>query len=353
MKILIDINHPAHVHYFRNFIKLMQSSGNSFIITNRDQKIINDLLDSYQIEHIVRNVRKEQQNFFSSFLYMIRTIIEVLKVSYNKRIDLFLGFASNACSIASFFYGKPSIVIDDTEHNKLNHLLYKPFCSVILTPYYFKKKMGKKQLLFNAFVEQFYLHSTFYKSNFENLQKRVFAPYALIRYISYSASHDRNVKNILNLEEKKKIVEKLSDKMNVYITNESEDVSFSQYNLKIKPEDIHSVIDNAFVFITEGATMASEAGVLGTEYYYINPFKVGYIDEQCSRFENAHQLNRTELLEKLNELKYTTNDKKKEIRDYIEKNSINPTLFLVWFVENYPESAIIMKKNPDYQNRFK
>jgi predicted glycosyltransferase len=23
MRILIDINHPAHVHYFRNFIKIM------------------------------------------------------------------------------------------------------------------------------------------------------------------------------------------------------------------------------------------------------------------------------------------------------------------------------------------
>jgi len=27
MKILIDIGHPAHVHYFRNFIKMMESNG--------------------------------------------------------------------------------------------------------------------------------------------------------------------------------------------------------------------------------------------------------------------------------------------------------------------------------------
>ncbi len=32
---------------------------------------------------------------------------------------------------------------------------------------------------------------------------------------------------------------------------------------------------------------------------------------------------------------------------------IDVTAFLVWFVENYPESAKIMKENPDYQWRFR
>ena len=31
---------------------------------------------------------------------------------------------------------------------------------------------------------------------------------------------------------------------------------------------------------------------------------------------------------------------------------IDVTAFMVWFVENYPESVEIMKKNPDYQLRF-
>jgi len=34
-------------------------------------------------------------------------------------------------------------------------------------------------------------------------------------------------------------------------------------------------------------------------------------------------------------------------------DKIDVTAFLVWFVENYPESVNIMKKNPDYQYRFK
>lgn len=34
-------------------------------------------------------------------------------------------------------------------------------------------------------------------------------------------------------------------------------------------------------------------------------------------------------------------------------DKIDVTAFLVWFVENYPESKKIMKENPDYQYRFK
>jgi len=32
---------------------------------------------------------------------------------------------------------------------------------------------------------------------------------------------------------------------------------------------------------------------------------------------------------------------------------IDPTAFMVWFIENYPESFRIMKEDPGYQERFK
>jgi len=34
-------------------------------------------------------------------------------------------------------------------------------------------------------------------------------------------------------------------------------------------------------------------------------------------------------------------------------DKIDVTGFMVWFVENYPESKRIMLANPDYQFRFK
>jgi hypothetical protein len=40
-------------------------------------------------------------------------------------------------------------------------------------------------------------------------------------------------------------------------------------------------------------------------------------------------------------------------RDKLLNDHIDVTAFLVWFVENYPESKRIMEENPEYQYRFK
>jgi len=32
---------------------------------------------------------------------------------------------------------------------------------------------------------------------------------------------------------------------------------------------------------------------------------------------------------------------------------IDPTAFLIWFMENYPGSVKIVKNNPEFQSRFK
>jgi len=49
MKILLDIGHPAHVHYFKNFIKIMEDKGHQFLITSRNKEIEHHLLKQYKI----------------------------------------------------------------------------------------------------------------------------------------------------------------------------------------------------------------------------------------------------------------------------------------------------------------
>jgi predicted glycosyltransferase len=51
MRILIDIGHPAHVHYFRNFIKIMEKKEHEFLIISRNKEIEHYLLKSYNISY--------------------------------------------------------------------------------------------------------------------------------------------------------------------------------------------------------------------------------------------------------------------------------------------------------------
>ncbi|MGD0753615.1 MAG: hypothetical protein ABR927_01030, partial [Bacteroidales bacterium] len=61
------------------------------------------------------------------------------------------------------------------------------------------------------------------------------------------------------------------------------------------------------------------------------------------------------VIEKVEELINTPNIKEtcQLRRNKMLSEKIDPTAFLVWFIENYPVSVKIMKENPDYQLRFK
>lgn len=335
MKIFIDINHPAHVHYFRHLITDLSSKGYSFVVTNRDEKIINQLLDHFGIQHHIRGRRPINRSRVKSITYLFSMILDVFKVARKTKPDLFLGFASPACSINGFLFRKPSVILDDTEHNKINHFIYKPFCSVILTPHFFSKNMGNKHIRFCAYIEQLYLHSKYFSP------KKILSDnnYALVRYISFGASHDRGVQGVATNSDKIELIEKLSRKMKVYISSESmipDDSMFKEFELRIDPSNMHSVIAKASLFISEGATMASEAGVLGTPYYYINPLSAGNVIDQEKHYKHAHSCHINDVIKQIDSV---VEEKDEQIVGQIENSTINPTEFLIYFIQNYPRSV--------------
>lgn len=356
MKIIIDINHPAHVHYFRNFIKEMQNRGHEFRVINRDSEMINYLLDYYKIDHVTRNPRPKNKGTLSSLSNLGKMTLKCIKESISFRPDLYLGFASSACAITSKLFNRPCILLDDTEHNVINHKIYLQFCSCVLTPFYFNKDLGPKQIIFNAFVEQLYLHSSVYKPSNAVLDRLGIKPreYILFRYISYDAHHDLVAKP-LSEKFKKKIVDESAKENIVYVSHESNPSPYPEYDLKIAPEEMHDVEANAKYMITEGATMATESFVLGIPSIYINPLRIGYCDIQKKLLPETiiGNLNEDSVVAAINKINEKLCDLNVSVlRNKIESSTINPTKFLVWFVENYPQSEDIVRKNPHYMNRF-
>ena len=341
MKILININHPAHVHYYRNFIKLMEAKGHQFCVINRDSKMINQLLDYYGIEHTIRNKRPEKKGTIPSLMYLLKMILWCIRKSFAFHPDMYMGFASSACAITAWMFRKPSILIDDTEHNSMTHKLYMPVCSKVLTPFYFKKDLGNKdkQVRFNAYVEQLYLHSAYFKSSTQVLEELGVKSkeYVIVRYVAYDAHHDLKVHPIPE-EIKKTIVKEISKQYKVFVSLEKsvKDPFYDDYVLKISPEKMHDLEANAKFMVAEGATMASEAFLLGVPYLYLNPLIVGYIDYQCTQYPNRcfKTTNADEALKIVNQLMDIKIDSDAERRK-VEGQTINPTEYLVKFVENY------------------
>ena len=355
MKILIDIGHPAHVHYFRNFIKIMQEKEHDILVIARDKEVSQILLKKYNISYITRG--KGADSLLGKTLYLMKTNIFLLLKSFSFKADIFLSFSSPYVSQVAWVLRKPHIAFTDTEHANLENKASLPFSSVVLTPACFTKELGEKHIKFNSFMELFYLHKNYFSPspvlNILNLKKN--DKYIILRFVSWGASHDVGHAGLSD-EVKIEIVNRLSKDYKVFISSEKNlPKHFSKYKLCISPEKMHDVLAHATLFVGEGATMASECAMLGTPAIYVNSLTAGTLEAEEESGNIFGFRNSKGVLEKALELLDENNleDTFQIKRKKLLKDNIDITAFTVWFIENYPKSVDILKENPDYQLRFK
>lgn len=359
MRIFIDIGHPAHVHYFHNFIRLMQANGHEFFVSARERSIIHYLLGYYNIAFYNRG--KGKNGILGKLWYMFFADLKLLNQAKRFKPDMFISFASPYAAQVSWMLGKPHIVLDDTEHARFGHMFYKPFSTIFLNPKCFQKDFGPRQIRFNSFTELFYLHSDYFSPDnniLSLLNINQEEKYVLLRFVSWEANHDFRHSG-LDMNTRKHLVNLFIEKgYKVFISSETErtDPVFEPYLINVPPERMHDVLKYCELFVSESGTMASEAAILATPVIYVNSLPLmGYLEEELKAGLLFHFPTSEKVIEKVNEI-LSIPDFKEAFRSPCQKmleDKINVTSFLVWFIENYPESVKIMMVDPLYQERFK
>ena len=353
MKILIDIGHPAHVHYFKNIISSMKKTGHIFCIISRDKEVTHNLLDSYKIPYITRG--KGAKGIFGKLLYLFKANFIIYKISKKFKPDIFLSFASPYAAQVSYLLGKPHIAFTDTEHAKLGNLAFASFTDTIVTPKCFKKNFGVNHIKFDGYMELSYLHPNYFKPDitiYDDLGIANREKYILIRFVSWEASHDIGKKG-LNLHSKIDLVKKLATNHKVFISSEGYlPIELQKYAINISPERMHDALYFSTLFIGEGATMASECAMLGTPAIYINTLECGTCNEQENKYKLLFNFrNMDGVIEKSNFL--LKNDIKNLFRDRSKimiNDKIDVTAFMVWLLENFPKSRETFKQHSNYRN---
>lgn len=338
----------------------MKKKEHDFIIVARNRNIIFDLLHSYNFDFISRGYGST--NIFGKFFYLIKADFQLYTVARKLNPDLFLSFGSMYAAHTAKLLKKPHISFDDTEHAKLAHLIYMPFTNIICVPSCFKKYLGEKQLIFNGYMELCYLHPNYFKPDhniLNMLRVEKGEKYVIMRFVSWEASHDIGHKGI-SLGNKINAVKEFSKYAKVFISSEVPLVDeLKEYQIRIPPEKMHDALYYATLLYGEGATMASECAVLGTPAIFLNNNRLGLTDEEEKRYGLV--FNFTESLpdqersiRKGVELLQTPNLKLEweKRRNNMLSEKIDVTSFMVWFIEDYPESVKVMKENPDFQYSF-
>lgn len=346
MRILIDAGHPAHVHYFKNFTRIMSEAGHEFYFTVRDKESAIDLIEELGFPYYKRG--KGGKHILSKLLQLPYIDAKIVRQAVAFRPDLFLSFASPYAAHAAWLMKKPHITFDDTEHAVWAHALYRPFSDVVLSPSCYLGEVSTKQKLFNSYMELCYLHPDYFEpdeSIFDTLKLGRNERYVVLRFVSWDANHDVGQKGFTE-QDKISLVHELSASHKVFISSEAElPNSLKQYRLNIHPSQFHDVLNFADLYIGEGSTTATECAVLGTPAIYVNSLVVGNCAELEQRYGLVFQLNDvSDVLLKARSLLSGENrrDLFQERRSMMLKDKTDPTAFMVWFVENWPDSNGMM-----------
>lgn len=361
MNILIDINHPAHVHLLRNVYALLSEKGNKVLVVVKEIPSAMKLLDLYGISYL--NIGKKDDAIMKKGLDQLVYDWRLLEIVREQHVDIGVGASINLAHVSKLSKMK-SIILDDDD-DEVEPLFTKfghPFADTILSPVDTPRK-SKKTVYVNAYHELSYLHPNRFHPDPTVLQEAGISkgePYFVLRFNAFKAHHDVGVVG-LTIENKRRLVDYLKTKGKVFITTERDiDDEFKPYQLKVSLEKAHSLMYYATMLIGDSQTMTSEAAVLGTPAIRCNTFvgRIHYLEEEEHKYGLTYGFRpeqSEEMFIKIEELLSMPNLKKEwqTRRQKMLSEKIDYAQFLTWFIENYPESQKVMRENPEYQFRFK
>ena len=360
MKILVNVGHPKHVYMFKNLIYKMIEKGHEVKIAAVEREGITEyLLRRFNLPYEL--IGKTQSGIFRKAMCLPKWDYAVLKIAMKFKPDIYIGQASPSFAHTSALLRKPFILFEDTESATVLQKLCLPFTDVVVTPSCYKGDFGRKHVRFNGYYELAYLHPDYFTPDPAVLDEVGLSKddrFIIMRFASFDAIHDIGIRGFGSNTEAVAFIKKLEEYGKVFLTSEKKlEEELERYKLTISPEKIHDLLSFATMYIGEGATMATEAGVLGVPSIFVYSYarKLGNFDE-LQRYGLVYSfLNKEEAVAKAFEL-LERNDLQKEWqmkRKILLSEKIDVTKFMTWFIESYPESFKVMKENPQYQERFR
>lgn len=355
MNLAIFANTPAQIHFYKNIAKKIISDGNNVYLLLRAQGEGRDIAKELGISYYPYSLESNKLNSsqLSKMLSMPLDILRAYGYLKNLDIDLITGFGLYD-AYTSFLLRIPSIIFTDDEPERVSRSAnaifnsYYPFIDALITPSSFRCDYGEKHYKINSYKELSYLHPKYYHPNddiYKILKLNRNEPFVLLRFNSFKAFHDFYITGFSE-KDKIKLVKNMEKYAHVFISNEGESSpELKNYQIEIPKSRIHDALYYANLFVTDTATMATEAAILGTPTIRCNSLvgenDLGNFIELENKFKLICNFKYPKMaIEKANELIRIPNLKESwRLRsDILIKEKIDINEFFYKFLSNYPKS---------------
>ena len=271
MRILVDMGHPAHVHFFKNAIRRLRAEGHEVLISARSKDVTTALLDLLGFEY--RRLSVVSEGWIGMAAEFVKRELALIRLIRHYRPHVLTAVGGIFIAPAGRLTRTPTVVFTDTEHVSLDRRLTYPWATRICTPRAFKTDLGSRQHRYAGFQELAYLHPRYFQPDpeiLEDLGLSAGERFAVMRLVSWQATHDRGQMGLPD-ELKEEALTRLRRHGPVLISSEAPlPRALDQHALRVEPHRLHDVLALASLYLGEGATMATEAGLLGTPSVYVS-----------------------------------------------------------------------------------
>ncbi|MHC1755337.1 MAG: DUF354 domain-containing protein [Methanosarcina sp.] len=280
MKIILDIGHPKDVNVFQNVISELQNRGHDIKIVTRAKENTRRIIKECGLSCEFGPYYK---SMVGKAFGVIRNDIWLYNIAKRFQPDIFISPGSPYSAQVSKLLGKPHLAFIDTEIAGPAIKLMLPFTDTVYTSTSFYLDLGPKQKRFDGYYELAYLHPKYFMPKKEVPAKYgLDNDYIILRLSALSSHHDigANGFSFKTEEELREYIEALEKYGKVIISSEVVPwKTIEDYQLKFKPSELHDILFHSKLCIGEGATMASEAAILGVPSIYVSNTRRGYLDE--------------------------------------------------------------------------
>ncbi|PIE31261.1 hypothetical protein CSA56_18880 [candidate division KSB3 bacterium] len=293
LNILVEIGHPAHVHFFKNPIKLWQQQGHSVHVVTRDKEFTHELLKEFHIPYT--SLSKQQSHIMLQAIELVIRWTKTFLFIKKQRIDVAISISGITSAFPAHFAGIVAITDSDTEDAVLSNAIAFRFSDVVLTPAScFTHIEVPNRITYNAFHELAYLHPAWFapdKTALRYFDVQEGERYVVIRLVRWKAVHDIHEKGISehHLEQ---LLSMLSERgCRVLISTERQlSRQFSPYVVTKHVSNMFDLLAFSSGYIGESPTMAMEAGILGKPSVFISSraSHLGYTAEMEERYGLLH-----------------------------------------------------------------
>ena len=292
MNILIDISHPAHVHFYRHIRRELINRGSEVVVVARDKDVTLDLLDAFGIDHL-KVGRAGHKGWVGQFGELVQRDAFLVRKGLKFNPDVVLTRNPSGVQAARML---GSIGVFDTDDGRSVGIHYRaaaPFAHWITAPDCLTESFGDRGRKYPSYKALAYLHPDVFEPD-PDIGRLLGAdtgePYALVRLVAHDASHDRAARG-LNAEAARRLVTLIERSMRVFVSSETTlDDTLGTRQLKVAPDRMHDVLAGASIVVGDSQSVIAEAALLGTPAVRINSYAgaTPYLVELEHRFGLAY-----------------------------------------------------------------